>query len=231
MKKETLFHYALAAALLVLILIGNIAALTLFGHGSWDNRVGLVLSLVGFYGIGMGFVQKSDVLKNLFGADNPNVVDEMASPNPLRFLRANLFFFAVFGSLFAVAFGKRRTDQSSGPLGCFGQIILTLIIPLLLVYFLLHFLVLMPFAYIGYLVSSALVESVLGSKEDILLDGSYNGRLDLHPAILDFSLHRGQMASVREIVASNSTATKSFLLGIPAIAFSLVIKGIAIFIA
>jgi hypothetical protein len=208
--KKTLF-YVLISYIILLLFAGEIALLSYYGRGTWLNRLSFVLEIIGFYGIGLGLVQGSDLLKEFDG------MDEMTSPDPVRFLRGNFLFLSVLSSFAAVALGSKRLRKSSMALGCLGQIVVMSTFPFLLVYFLVHLLVLCPFAYIGYLFTSALVESVAGSSEDIGYVSTAPGR-------------RPQKMSVREIIASNPSAAKSFLIGVPALLLSFISNAIGMFL-
>jgi hypothetical protein len=195
----------------MLLAIGEIAVLAYFGQDSWYNRIGFILQIIGFYGIGMGFVQKSNLLKNFAG-----VAEDMTSPDPIRFLRGNFRFLSILSSIVAQGLDVKRSEKSSMTLGGFGQILILCIFPFLFVYFFMHLLLICPFAYIGYLISSAFVESITGAAGDFELTSS--------------SLtEQKQKVSVKKIIAADPAAAKSFLIGIPAQLLSFLLKGIAMF--
>jgi len=107
-------------------------------------------------------------------------------PHPGTFVAGNLRFLSV---------GLRvRSQGSSGTLGCFGQILMLCVLPLLFLYSVEHLIVICPFAYIGYLFSSAIVESITGSAKDMEI-------MEIR------SSGESQKFRVREIVASNPAAT------------------------
>ena len=164
----------------------------------------LILQIIGAYGIAMGFVQKSDLPKD-FGW-----LDDMTSPNPGRFVAANIRFLGLLWLLGSIGFGDRSRGNAQS-WGCFGQILILCVLSLFCLYVLAHLIVICPFAYIGSLFSSALVASITGSAGDIEMTSSK------------------EKVRVREIVASNPAAAKSFLVGIPAIVLALVTKVIGIF--
>lgn len=198
--------------LLLFFLIGDIAVLVYFGYASWDNRIGFILQIIGFYGIGMGFIQKSDLLKNFI-----SINEDMTSPNLFRFIRGNAYFLALLLNIFVVALGVKRSTKSSQSLGCLGEIFFLCLSPFIFIYVLFHFVVIIPFAYIGYLIASALVESITGSGEDVIWKITLNENQE-------------KKMSIREIIASNPAATKSFLIGIPAAVLAIIVKGIGIFL-
>lgn len=208
MKKQSL--YILVVTIFLLLIVGEITLLVLYGKDSWLDQVGLLLQIIGLYGVGLGFVQRSDLLKDFDG------IDDMTSPDPVRFLANNFVFLSIISSIWAVGLGVNRSRNSSFSLGCLGQIITFLTLPILLAYFLFHLFVICPFAYVGYLLASAFVESIAGSAEDIEMAVSTNGTVK-------------DKISIRKIISSNPSATKSFLIGIPAIFLSFVTKIIGMF--
>jgi hypothetical protein len=178
---------------------------------SWYDRMGFIFQIIGFYSIGIGFVQKSNLLKNL-----GDVANDMTSPDPLLFFAGNFHFLGILGMFSTVGLDAKRSEKSSMTLGCFGQILILCIVPLLFVYFLVHLLIICPFAYIGYLISSAFVESITGAAGDVLV-------------ISSSPTEETQKVSLKEIFASDPGAAKSFLVGIPAQILSVLLRGIATF--
>jgi len=208
MKKQSL--YILVVTIFVLLIAGEITLLVLYGKDTWLDQVGLLLQIIGLYGVSLGFIQKSDMLKDFDG------IDDMTSPDPVRFIANNFVFLGIISSIWAVGLGINRSRTSSFSLGCLGQIIAVLSLPILLGYFLFHLLVICPFAYFGYLLASAFTESIIGSADDIEMAVSSDGKNE-------------EKISMRKIISSNLSATKSFLIGIPAIFLSFVTKIIGMF--
>jgi hypothetical protein len=199
---------AIVAALLLLMAI-PIGLVAFLGDAGWSSRFGFVLQVLAVYGIGIGFVQKSEALKAFAG------IDEMTSPNLLKFVRGNAIFLGIVNSLVAVALGARATRESIA-LGATGRLLVLCAFPVIYLCQAVHIVLIMPFAYLGYLFTSALVESIAGSSEDAQWDATEHGELR---ARLD----------VRAVIAENSSAMKSFLIGVPATVLSFVLKGIEIF--
>lgn len=203
--------YSLFIAIILLLLIGEIKVLASFSNKPWADRVGFVLQVIGFYGISIGFVQKSDLLKKFDWAD------DMASADPVRFITANLFASSVVFFLAGLGLESRRSQASAMALGCLGQILTIFMIPVMLLYVVVHLLLICPFAYVGYLFSSAVVEAITGSAKDIEMVGTELGE-------------EPQKASLRQVIAANPTAAKSFLIGIPAAILAFVTRGIGLFL-
>src|SRR5688572_14891899 len=208
MKKQSL--YILVVTIFILLIAGEITLLVLYGKDTWLDQVGLLLQIIGLYGVSLGFIQKSDMLKDFDG------IDDMTSPDPVRFIANNFVFLGIISSIWAVGLGANRSRTSSFSLGCLGQIIAVLSLPILLGYFLFHLLVICPFAYFGYLLASAFTESVIGASDDIEMAVSSDGKAE-------------EKISMRKIISSNLSATKSFLIGVPAIFLSFVTKIIGMF--
>lgn len=203
------FSYPIAVAVTVLLMLVPVAVVATYGDAPWINRLGFVLQLLAVYGIGIGFVQKSDALKGF------PALDEMTSSHPLKFVRGNAVFLGMLSSLAGVAFGA-RSRASSRALGLLGQGFVLCAFPVLLVYFILHIVILMPFAYLGYLFSSAVVESVAGSTDDAEWSASEGDQVVAR-------------LGLRAAIANNRAAMKSFLIGIPATMLGLILKSFEIF--
>jgi hypothetical protein len=210
MKKKRIWVNLLVLSLLLLLLAGDISVLVYFGRGSWDSRVSLVLQIIGLYGIVIGFIQRSDSLKNIIN------FDELTSPEPATYVASNFYIFTFYFSLMSVSMGD-RSGKGNSALGCLGQLIVLCLFPLLFLYWLFHMVVIAPLAYIGYFFTSALVESITGSVTDIELSVTEPGKA------------RKKM-SIKESIAANPVAAKGFLIGIPAIAISLILRGIGVFL-
>lgn len=208
MKKNTL--YVLIISIILLLLIGEVFLLMKYGQDTTLNKIGFLLQIIGFYGIGLGFVQRSDVLRDFSG------IDEMTSPDPVRFIAGNFIFLSILSSLVSVGFSSNRSGNSSLSLGCLGQILSLLFLPILLIYFLFHLLVICPLAYIGYLLTSAVVESISGAADDVEYTSTIQGKVE-------------DKISIRKIISSNPSATKSFLIGVPATFLAFIAKIIGMF--
>lgn len=208
MKKQSL--YILVVTIFILLIAFETTLLFKYGQDTWLNKLGFLLSIMGYYGVGLGFVQGSSLLKDFDG------IDDMTSPDPVRFIANNFVFLGIVSSIWAVGLGINRSRTSSFSLGCLGQVIAVLSLPILLGYFLFHLLVICPFSYFGYLLASAFTESIIGASDDIQMAVSSDGKAE-------------EKISMRKIISSNLSATKSFLIGIPAIFLSFVTKIIVMF--
>lgn len=198
-----------ASILVVLLMAAPIAVVALAGDAGWSQRLDFVLQVLAVYGVGIGFVLKSDALKGFPG------IDDMTSPHPLRFVRGNAIFLGVMYSMISVALGARASGRPAA-LGVFGQAIVFGAFPLVFVYTVVHIVLIMPFAYLGYLFTSAFVESIAGSSTD----EQWASAAD------DKAIAR---LSVRSAIADNRSAMKSFLIGVPSIVIGLVLKGVEFF--
>ncbi len=202
---NTRFPYVAAVALILLLMAAPLAFIAAYGDAPWSSRLGFALQVLAVYGISFGFVQKADALKGL------PALDEMTSPNLLKFVRGNANFLSMLNSLAWVGLGPRVRGASQG-LGALGVALVLCAIPMVLVYCVLHVLLIMPLAYLGYLFSSAIVESVAGSADDAEWTETQRGQV-----VADIRL--------RSAFADNRAAMKSFLIGIPATMVGMILKG------
>jgi hypothetical protein len=205
---NTKFSFVSVVALILVLMSVPLAWVAGHGDASWTSRVGFALEILAVYGIGIGFVQKSDALKGV------PALEEMTSPNLLKFVRGNALFLGMLNSLVWVGLGPRAREASQG-LGALGVVLVLSAFPALLLYCVLHVLLIMPLAYLGYLFTSAIVEGIAGSVDDAEWTESVQG---------------GVVADVRLrlVIADNRTAMKSFLIGIPATMFGMALKGLEI---
>jgi len=190
-------------ALVLIVLIGEGAILVYWGHGDWQKRVSFVLDIIGFYGIGLGFVSHSEA----FG-EVKFIFKEMTSPNLFSFIGGNLKFLGV---VFLVSsLGVRPGKTMPSVVTSLGGCLFIFLVPLTLLYSIFHILVIMPITYASYVLASALVESVQYSDRDEIAevtDGATRSKF-----------------SIRQIVANNPVEAKGFLIGLPAAILSLVIQ-------
>jgi hypothetical protein len=209
MKKNGL--YFLVTLILLLLLMGEIAFLYYYTQKPWYDRLGFVLQIIGFYGLGLGFIQKTEALKNFAG------LDEINSPDPVRFVRGNFIFLSQFFLIASIGFDTKRSASSSMALGCLGQVLLLALFPFLFLYALVHLLLICPPAYFAYLITNAIVESIIGASGDMAMESTENDG-------------KNESVKLKEVIASNRSAAISFLIGIPATVLGLVTKGIGMFL-
>ena len=111
-----------------------------------------------------------------------------------------------------------RKKGGSVALGCLGSILwLVISIFIMFVYVPFHLAVVMPMAYPGYVMMSALFESLQYSAID-----------------KEFQDSQGQVSKrfrLRELIVSDPVAAKNFMIGIPALMLALGIKLLALFLA
>lgn len=208
--KKNIFYF-LITLILLLLFIAEIFFLYSYSHKTWYDQLGFVLQIIGFYGVGLGFIQKTEALKNFAG------LDEINSPNPVRFIRGNFIFLAQFFLISSIGFDTKRSPSSSMALGCLGQILLLALFPFMFLYALFHLLIICPPAYFAYLLANGIVESIVGASGDMALESKeQDGKTE--------TVH------LKEVIAKNRSATISFLIGIPATVLSLITKGIGMFL-
>jgi hypothetical protein len=193
---------------LLILLIGYTGVLVYWAQGSWYTRVGIVLEIIAFYSIGLSFVIKAGVLR-----DYTRLAEKMTSPNLFEFMAGNMTFLGICFLISSIGDGPRRsTSTSPNPMGCLGEVLSMLGLPVSLFFFIFHLIVVMPFAYIGYLVVSSIVERIIRSVSDIGL------------TITDGPTGSVQELRIREIIVADPEAAKSILIGVPAIVLALMTR-------
>jgi hypothetical protein len=209
MKKNG--FYFLVTLILLVLFIGEIALLYFYSQKPWYDRLGFVLQIIGFYGVGLGFIQRTEALKNFAG------LDEINSPDPVRFIRGNFIFLSQFFLIASIGFDSKRSSSSSMALGCLGRVLLLVLSPFLFLYALVHLLLICPPAYFAYLITNAIVESITGASGDIVMESTEaDGKIE--------------SIKMKEVITSNRAAAISFLIGIPATILSLITKGFGMFL-
>jgi len=200
----------LAWAVLVLFFIGLLAAggflVATQLQGSAVDKVQFVLEVLGLYAIGLGFVQRSAQLKSW------SAVRDMTSSNLAEFMRSNLLVLTLPLNVAAVGLNPERLPGKARAqsVGLLGTVLLLACAPAILAYTLFHLVVIMPVAYIAYAMSGAIVASITGSAADVrLVETRPDGREEI---------------SVKQVIGADSTAFKSFLVGIPSTALSFVLE-------
>jgi hypothetical protein len=204
----------LISALVVLMFAGEVTVLVYWAGGTWDERLSAALALVGYYGIGLGLISKSAVLR-----DHAKVVEEMTSPNPVMFLAGNFtLLFFPFG-IASLGLNPRRSGDASPALGCLGQLIIGLMVIPLLFYALFHIFVIVPLAYMAYLLASALISAISDASGDTVLTISSTRETEVEPKSI----------SLKELVTADPPSAKNFLVGVPAAALSLATTMLGVF--
>lgn len=196
-------------ALMILFLVTEITALIGLSQVPWDVRLGIPLQIIAFYGIGLGLIARSATLRSTLN------LEDMTSHNLDRFISANMIFLSLPVFTAFVAGNKLRRRGEGIALGCLGHLLWLASSPLLMGYVIFHFVVVMPITYLGYVVASALFESIRYSA----VDQEYGGGTDA--AKTTFGL--------REIIIADQMVAKTFIVGIPAAVLTLALKLTALF--
>src|SRR5262249_37485073 len=211
-KKSDVFRALLRGLLITIALVTLIAevnVLTYWAKGTWYTQIGAILDILAFYGIGLGFVAKSDLLSR-FG----KLVEDLTSPDILGFLYGNCVLMSMLCGVAFVGVSRRRFK--AGALESLGSVLVLLVTPVLLAYSIFHVIVVVPIAYVGYLLASALVECVEQAVDDF--ESTITSGESTHKV------------TAKEIIASNPVAAKSFLVGLGAAVMGLVIRVLGLFL-
>ncbi len=202
------FGKALVILSVITVLIGEMLALYYWGQGSWDDHVSFILQILTFYGLGITFLSRMEVLR-----EAKFKLDDITSANLFIFIGGNFRFISMFLHIASLGIQSRKTRISA--LGETGGCLLTLLTPGIVLYSLFHVLVVMPITYVFYLLASAIVETVQTSGQDVIIS-TVNQSTNV-----EFSL--------RAIVSRDPVTAKSVLVGVPAALITLVLKLIMLF--
>lgn len=157
------------------------------------------LQLVALYTLILGFLSTAGV----FGPFDW-LQRGLTSQDPLRFLAANFHAFALlFGGL-GVALNPHTA--SSPAVFLLGLPVLLAGALLLFAYAIIHFLVVVPIAYFGYLLTSVPVDAILNSAGDVQFAAG------------------GRAIQIKELVRQNEVAIRNFMVALPAFMTSLILK-------
>jgi len=202
------FGKAIVILSVIIGLIGEMLALYYWGQGSWDELISFILQILTFYGLGMTFLSRMEVLR-----EAKFKLDDITSANLFIFIGGNFRLISMFLHIASLGIQSQKTRIS--PLGETGGCLLTLVTPVILLYALFHILVVMPVTYVFYLLASAIVESVrISSKDAIVSTVNQSTNVEL---------------SLREIVSRDPVTAKSVIVGVPAALITLILKLINLF--
>jgi hypothetical protein len=196
--------------LLTVVSVAELYLLLRYGSGSIGDKLELLFSVIGYYGIALGFIKQSAVGKIFDG-----LLTDMTSHHPALFVAGNFHCMGLLLNFISIGLSKYRKPGSSLFLGFAGMSALLLVIPVVLLYVVFHLLIILPLSYIPYLFSSAIVEAFNGASGDIKVmqkDGQSEKKM-----------------SLKQIISADEVAAKSFIVGVPAIIFSFGLKCMASF--
>jgi hypothetical protein len=193
----------LAYVLTILVYVGLTAlVLWLFAirpRQPLKDRIANLLQLVAAYTFMLGLMSSSGVFKAFDWLQR-----DLTSQDPLRFLASNSEAFSIVYAAAAVAFDP--TTSASMPRFFLGLPVLLAGVVILLAYTIVHFLVIVPIAYFGYLVTSVPIDAILKSGSDIEIKSG------------------GGVIRIRELVQQNEPAIRNFAVAVPALLTSFVLK-------
>jgi len=192
------FQFYLVAVIIVSICVIELIVLFAWSKGDWLDKVSALLAVIGLYGLALGFFSKSEVLVPL-----KDVLTELTSPNPIRYISANAYFCGLI-ALIGARGGKKgmNVDCPSKTLWFLGLFLWIPLTILLILFTILHFLIIAPLTYIPMVVVSAITIKInYSSGDDIVKIGNKD-------------------ISIKSLVKGDVVAVKGFIIGVPAIALS-----------
>lgn len=185
------------AMAIVLISALQIGLLYVFGAGSLLDRVAAHGALVGAYGLGLGFLDRSGRLARFGG-----VKEAMTDPEPLAFVRGNLYLCAQVAYLASLGVGGGVEPGAPRRLTLLGQLLWLPAALVVIAFLLLHLLVFMFLAYLPMVLAAALVARVAHTSQDI-----------------EFSLGEDTFR-LKEVVRADEQSFTLFFMGIPGVSLA-----------
>jgi hypothetical protein len=161
------------------------------------ERISGLLQLLAVYTFIVGLLSASGAFASLASLQR-----ELASPDPLVFLRANLVAFAGLFAALAVALDPGALSAQT-----FIAVPVVILLELLLfVYAVVHFFVIVPLAYFAYFLASVPVDAILNAPSDVEIQFGKDS------------------VAIKTLVQKNEVALRNFAVGIPAFMVSLFLK-------
>lgn len=181
--------------LYVSLLAFNIWIFILRPRRPWNEKIGFLIQIVSLYTFALCVFAQTPVLEQAIGED-------MTSSNFWKYIRGNAAFSAIFLGVFAQA------ADVSGALSLIEQLSLLFFMMLGFIYAVFHWLVIVPLAYIPYIIISAPVHSIAASPNDFL-----------------FSI-AGYDISIKQLVTSNVVSWKSWSISLPTAVLAIALKAL-----
>jgi hypothetical protein len=169
--------------------------------GDVDARIVFCLQVLGLYAIGTGLLEQAGILDAL-----KRSADDLTSQNLRTFLAANLAF---AGTLMLVAsLAVRGVLYARQWYALLIAPVLIVATPLILVLVFAYFVAVVPIAYVAYAIASVLLIGLSASNPEQITVSQGEERLELG-----------------ETITNNLPKLRSFLVGVPAIALSVLSSG------
>jgi hypothetical protein len=177
----------------------------------WLSRVGFVLQVIGVAGLATGFLAATEISKRL-----SSLLEDLTSPNLREFIAGNFALSAivlfVLGALFRGILQARRW-YTGIPLALIYFISLPFVVLLGLAYYVL----VVPPAYLAYLLVSAPLNTIKDSDRKITISRGKDSRGE------------EQTIDVRAIVVEHTVPLRGFLVGLASTLFAVLAKALETF--
>ncbi len=169
------------------------------GPGPLREKVQVVFAILALYGFGLRFLFQSEGLKNFGG-----LADGMTSANLFKFLAGNFRFLAFVFLIMSVASRSKKgravaitSWREAG--GVVLEVLMTMLFGVfILAYIPFHVVVIMPIAYVAYVVVSVPIRRIRTAPIDIRLEFGE------------------EKVSVKEVISESAPALKSLAVAVPA---------------
>ena len=170
-----------------------------------SEKLGMVLKIVGTYTFVFGLLAQTGI-----SSQADFIVQDMTSANLYRFLRGNLNMMSLAAGAIGLMFDPSHTSISA--LSFLEMyVLLPIVLPFVMIYFVFHFIVIMPLTYIAYVLVSIPVAAITSSPGDFGLT---------------FTFPSGQSTAimVKELVSQHTISIKNFIIAFSSLGLALALR-------
>lgn len=209
---------------LLLISAFEYGAILLWDGIANQDKVTAFLSVIGAYGLGIGFFSK---IKDL-GKPIRTLLAELISTNAAAYIAANFTYLGTIMSTLALGLNSRKTKYPSPIIYLLSSLALIIIGLGVFVYVLFHLFIVLPLSYPAVLIAGSVVNSFETANGDHILAirnvDSNKIRVDLTEQEDTNSEDEVTRVSLKAVVTKDKVAATGFIMGLPAFVLALIGK-------
>ena len=198
MRDSKPFIAYIIAGCIVFFLVAGWSILIFMGKGELHDKITITTTIMGAYGIAIGFISRLTALK-----PHRTTLNELTSPNILEYARANFIFLSFLPLFPYIATSSNRKETQNKFIARFGAKLWWIAGGVIIIYSFFHILVVAPLAYLPFIFASALIEGIKTSKEDASISVGQN------------------IYTIKQIICQDEVSAKGFIVGVTAAAISL----------
>jgi hypothetical protein len=179
--------------------------LILVPSASWEEKISLLLQVVGLFAIATGFVAATELSKGF-----ATLLEEMTSPNLRDFLYGNLKLGTVVQSVMVELY-RGLLSSSGWYAGLHFALLWLLALPIILMLLAAFYVFVVPVAYIAYVAASVPLLTIRDAQDTVTVRAG------------------DEKVDARDLVVRHMVPLRSFLVGLTATLFSLVTRVLALY--